>query len=746
MASTGAETPEPSTPNGSRPGSSSARTSLLSHKPQPANVGRIRFHPSDPTLVSTTGPSHVRLWRVSPTPQEEEEEPDSAAKHSTTGGKHPRRSHGNSGSGGGGGEESSSKHAPRSAAAAAAALGLGPPKLCLLPLPPVRRLPSRDEGERYTDHVWLSDSRLVVCSDAGHLVVVINARGTLLFKIKGGNTPQEKRNPSIPVHLVCFTHIACIFLDSLMQMADNSANPESGGGLLRFVLGFGDRGSRPARTLCALPPDVLRPEGFESGPLGVGLGGGFLCGGDDGVLACFSADPAAMMPAVGDDDDDDDNGGGGRSRSRGKNSSKHNNRAPGVVSRRAPFKCVGRCVGHPLGAAVTSIALDPTAQKPAEAMARKALAVQNAKAAVAAALPANSPDGGAVEGQDSVVGRGSGGSEGKGGEASAQLETLMAEGPFAAGASIASGSAGGGGNGSSKVGGSGEGVELWRRAGAVLVAFKGGLGVMPVKNVRETPEEEAAAQAAYEAKALAAATKKEKREAEAAGAAPVTTTSSSDTLVVADNSDGKSGGDALESTDEDEDEEEVKVGGGASFTTLMSGPGTAALRRKAPTTLRHKWAVPVSCFRLGGNGGGWHAHGALNGLSVCGGGAARSLAATCSGGSGGGLGSSTINGINNVGSSSNASGGASRSSTVASNGAVSGGFSSVDNHDASVRLWDYRQGCCVLRHNFAGGFGHTPLAVALHPLGTKLLVGFDDRVELYHLLNGNRLLLAHTEV
>ena len=169
LGSNGLDSPEPLTPNGSsQPGSSSGR---MSQTPQPANVGRIRFHPSDPTLVSTTGPSHVRLWRVSPTPTDDEE-PDSA-KHSSAGGKNSRRSNGN----GGGADGSSSggnnsKHAPRSAAAAAAALGLGPPKLCLLPLPPVRRLPARDEGERYSDHAWLADSRLVVCSDAGHLVVV----------------------------------------------------------------------------------------------------------------------------------------------------------------------------------------------------------------------------------------------------------------------------------------------------------------------------------------------------------------------------------------------------------------------------------------------------------------------------------------------------------------------------------------------------------------------------------------------
>ena len=527
-------------------------------------------------------------------------------------------------------------------------------------------------------------------------------------------------------------------------MADNSANTESGGGLLRFVLGFNDRGSRPARALCALPPDALRPEGFESGPLGVGLGGGFLCGGDDGVLACFSADPAAIMPAVGDDDDGGD-GGRNRSGSRGKHS------APVAVSRRAPFKCVGRCVGHPLGAAVTSIALDPTAQKPAETMARKALAVQNAKAAVAAALPAaNATDGAStaleVQQQDSMI-EGGEGKGGSGGEANAQLETLMAEGPFAAGASMASRSGGGGnksGNGggsSSMVGSGAEGVELWRRSGAVIIAFKGGLGVMPVESIRETPEEEAAAEAAFEAKALAAAKRKERKTTDAGGAAAavVSTTSSFDTSAIADssNTSGGSGSnhdDGVEEGDDDDEEEEVKAGGGASFTILTSGPGTAALRRKAPTTLRHKWAVPVSCFRLGGNGGGWHAHGALNGLSVCGGGAARSLVATCSGGSG-----STSN---NVNISSGGSSGASRSSTIISGG----GLASEEINDASVRLWDYRQGCCVLRHNFAGGFGHTPLAVALHPLGTKLLVGFDDRVELYNLLNGNRLLLAHTEV
>ena len=114
-----------------------------------ASVARVRFHPTDPSLVSTSGPSHVRLWRVSPQPQETASSAAPAAGHGSSGGP-----------------------APRSAAAAAAALGLGPPKLCLLPLPPVRRLPPRDDAERYSDHAWLADGRLVVSSDAGHLVVV----------------------------------------------------------------------------------------------------------------------------------------------------------------------------------------------------------------------------------------------------------------------------------------------------------------------------------------------------------------------------------------------------------------------------------------------------------------------------------------------------------------------------------------------------------------------------------------------
>ena len=56
-------------------------------------------------------------------------------------------------------------------------------------------------------------------------------------------------------------------------------------------------------------------------------------------------------------------------------------------SRRAPFACVGRCASHPLSAAVTALAFDPTAQQPAALVARHARVAQQAKAAAAAALP-----------------------------------------------------------------------------------------------------------------------------------------------------------------------------------------------------------------------------------------------------------------------------------------------------------------------------------------------------------------------
>ena len=64
-----------------------------------------------------------------------------------------------------------------------------------------------------------------------------------------------------------------------VKVADNSASPESGGGAVRFALGFGSVGGRPVHALCALPADTLAADGFDAGPLGPALGGGFLCGG-----------------------------------------------------------------------------------------------------------------------------------------------------------------------------------------------------------------------------------------------------------------------------------------------------------------------------------------------------------------------------------------------------------------------------------------------------------------------------------
>ena len=93
----------------------------------------------------------------------------------------------------------------------------------------------------------------------------------------------------------------------------------------------------------------------------------------------------------------------------------------------------------------------------------------------------------------------------------------------------------------------------------------------------------------------------------------------------------------------------------------------------SPPGLAKCFALPL----IGWLGGGWH-DGAVSGLSVCCGGGQR-LAATCC------------------------------------------------EADGTVRLWDYRKGACVLRHQWSGGFGRTPLAVSLHPSGHKLLVGFEDR-------------------
>ena len=58
--------------------------------------------------------------------------------------------------------------------------------------------------------------------------------------------------------------------------------------------------------------------------------------------------------------------------------------------------------------------------------------------------------------------------------------------------------------------------------------------------------------------------------------------------------------------------------------------------------------------------------------------------------------------------------------------------------DASVRLWNWHTRAVVVTHVFEGL--QRPIAVALHPSGNVLLVGFEEQIRLYHVCEDNLLL------
>ena len=63
---------------------------------------------------------------------------------------------------------------------------------------------------------------------------------------------------------------------------------------------------------------------------------------------------------------------------------------------------------------------------------------------------------------------------------------------------------------------------------------------------------------------------------------------------------------------------------------------------------------------------------------------------------------------------------------------------SSSDGDASVRLWNWHTRAVVVTHVFEGL--QRPIAVALHPSGNVLLVGFEEQIRLYHVCEDNLLL------
>jgi hypothetical protein len=102
--------------------------------PPPLCVQRITFHPTDPTVLATSGPTHLRLWKVAPF----------AAAAASAGAKGRGLPIGAAA----GGED----ELVATAAAAKAGEGRGPKQLHAMAA--VRHLPGREEGEEYTDHTW----------------------------------------------------------------------------------------------------------------------------------------------------------------------------------------------------------------------------------------------------------------------------------------------------------------------------------------------------------------------------------------------------------------------------------------------------------------------------------------------------------------------------------------------------------------------------------------------------------------
>ena len=51
--------------------------------------------------------------------------------------------------------------------------------------------------------------------------------------------------------------------------------------------------------------------------------------------------------------------------------------------------------------------------------------------------------------------------------------------------------------------------------------------------------------------------------------------------------------------------------------------------------------------------------------------------------------------------------------------------------DRTIRLWDYQRWRCELSHECT----EEPMAVALHPTGFQLLVGFKERVRVFNVLH-----------